>query len=108
VSLDAAVLPAPGPIASCLRLRLICLGFHQSRMRNKIHITWHSEDNRECAKRVSLICCRDISHSSYADISRFIRLWRLRLLRRRRMGRRANLSRNITPKNINTTPDALW
>jgi hypothetical protein len=29
----------------------------------------HSPENRECAKRVSWICCRDISHSSYTDIS---------------------------------------
>jgi hypothetical protein len=29
----------------------------------------HSPDNWECAKRVSWISCRDISHSFYADIS---------------------------------------
>ncbi|MGC2222837.1 MAG: hypothetical protein WA624_10920, partial [Methylocella sp.] len=40
---------------------------------------WHSPDNRECAKRVSLISCRDIGHSSYTGIIfRIARLLRLR------------------------------
>ncbi|MGC2222803.1 MAG: hypothetical protein WA624_10745, partial [Methylocella sp.] len=42
-------------------------------------INWHSPDNRECAKRVSLISCRDIGHSSYTGIIfRIARLLRLR------------------------------
>ncbi len=45
-------------------------------------ISWHSPDNRECAKRVSLISCRDIGHSSYTGIIfRIARLLRLRLPR---------------------------
>ncbi|MGC2221965.1 MAG: hypothetical protein WA624_06155, partial [Methylocella sp.] len=42
-------------------------------------LNWHSPDNRECAKRVSLISCRDIGHSSYTGIIfRIARLLRLR------------------------------
>ncbi|MGC2222783.1 MAG: hypothetical protein WA624_10645, partial [Methylocella sp.] len=42
-------------------------------------VNWHSPDNRECAKRVSLISCRDIGHSSYTGIIfRIARLLRLR------------------------------
>ncbi len=45
-------------------------------------LNWHSPDNRECAKRVSLISCRDIGHSSYTGIIfRIARLLRLRLPR---------------------------
>ncbi|MGC2222853.1 MAG: hypothetical protein WA624_11005, partial [Methylocella sp.] len=41
-------------------------------------LNWHSPDNRECAKRVSLISCRDIGHSSYTGIIfRIARLLRL-------------------------------
>ncbi|MGC2222137.1 MAG: hypothetical protein WA624_07120, partial [Methylocella sp.] len=44
----------------------------------KIILNWHSPDNRECAKRVSLISCRDIGHSSYTGIIfRIARLLRL-------------------------------
>ncbi len=48
----------------------------------KDYLIWHSPDNRECAKRVSLISCRDIGHSSYTGIIfRIARLLRLRLPR---------------------------
>ncbi len=47
-----------------------------------LNLIWHSPDNRECAKRVSLISCRDIGHSSYTGIIfRIARLLRLRLPR---------------------------
>src|ERR1700732_59355 len=36
-------------------------------------------DNRECAKRVSWVSCRNISYLSYTEISRITRLSRLRL-----------------------------
>ncbi len=49
---------------------------------DRVDVGWHSPDNRECAKRVSLISCRDIGHSSYTGIIfRIARLLRLRLPR---------------------------
>ncbi|MGC2223357.1 MAG: hypothetical protein WA624_13855, partial [Methylocella sp.] len=46
---------------------------------DRVDVGWHSPDNRECAKRVSLISCRDIGHSSYTGIIfRIARLLRLR------------------------------
>ncbi len=58
------------------------LGRSRGGFSTKIHLNWHSPDNRECAKRVSLISCRDIGHSSYTGIIfRIARLLRLRLPR---------------------------
>ncbi|MGC2221737.1 MAG: hypothetical protein WA624_04880, partial [Methylocella sp.] len=54
------------------------IGVCESGICSKTRFNWHSPDNRECAKRVSLISCRDIGHSSYTGIIfRIARLLRL-------------------------------